>query len=224
MSNTRIIWTDNERALLVNTLASYLKANGQTVADVIRPGWFAFYMQQAQVFLAEDRRRRIFGPGVLPWLLPELRSAMGEQLPKPASVEEYVSQHLHEVLAVLAKTHVVVPKTECVIHPIFRGHTSKVKQLRVLIAGCLPAQAAELSAEFGQEFDLRFVNSTDYKAKAASMDTDYAIGLTSFISHSIDGNLRATYKARYTRVVGAVCAVKRQLEQLKQFGKSKETA
>lgn len=224
MSTPRITWSANERAQFTNTLASYLKANQQTVDHVTRPGWFAFYMQQAQVFFPEDRKRRIFAPSVIPWLLPALRVAMGEQLPKPASVEEYVSQHLQEVLAVLAKTHVVVPKTECVIQPISRGHTSRVKQLRVLIAGCLPAQAAELSAEFGQEFDLRFVNSTDYKAKAASTDADYAIGLTSFISHSIDGNLRATYKARYTRVVGAVCAVKRQLEQLKQFGKSKETA
>lgn len=219
MSNTRIIWTDNERALLVNTLASYLKANGQTVADVIRPGWFAFYMQQAQVFLAEDRRRRIFGPGVLPWLLPELRSAMGEAVTPVGTVADYVRENLEEVLRVLSETYVVVLKTECVTRQVTRGHTTKQKLLRVVIVGCLPAQAAELSAEYGKDFDLRFHNSDNLnEATVLVANCDYAIGLTSFMSHAVDGKLRARLKSRYFRVIGALAGVKRQLDDLKTIG------
>lgn len=220
----RIVWSDNERAMFVNTLASYLKANNQVTEHVTRPGWFAFYMQQAQAFFPEERKRRILSPLTLPWLLPALRSALGEQVAEPQSVAEYVRQHLDEVLAVLAETHVVVPKTECVNQTISRGHKAKAKQLRVLVVGCLPAQAAELSASYGQFFDLRFANSDDTTHNVSNVKADYVIGITSFMSHALDGKLRSTYKNRYFRVIGAIAAVARQLEDLKRLGKAKETA
>lgn len=220
----RIVWSDNERAMFVNTLASYLKANNQVTEHVTRPGWFAFYMQQAQAFFPEERKRRILSPLTLPWLLPALRSALGEQVAEPQSVAEYVRQHLDEVLAVLAETHVVVPKTECVSQTISRGYKAKAKQLRVLVVGCLPAQAAELSDEFGQALDLRFANSDDGNTSLSGVQADYAIGMTSFMSHALDGNLRRVYRARYFRVVGALAAVKRTLKDIEKVGKAKEAA
>ena len=222
MSTPRITWSANERAQFTNTLASYLKANQQTVDHVTRPGWFAFYMQQAQVFFPEDRKRRIFAPSVIPWLLPALRSAMGEAVAETGTVADYVREHMDEILAVLAETHVVVPKTECVGKQVVKGHARKQKQLRVIIVGTLPAQAAELSAEYGQVFDLRFENSDNVnEAMVTTAKGDYAIGLTSFISHSLDGKLRAAYKTRYSRVIGALAGVKRQLDDLKTIGTAK---
>ena len=114
----RIKWTQDERALVTNTLVSYLKANSLTADDVTKPGWVMFYLQQAQQFIAPERKRRITNLQVIPWFIPSLYAGMGLQQPKPTQlqvqdVQSFVRANMAAVLAELSKTHVIVAKTEC---------------------------------------------------------------------------------------------------------------
>ena len=219
----RIIWTPAERALVTNTLISYLKSNGQTSEHVTRPGWFAFYMQQAQAFLPWDRKRPINAPATLPWLLPAVRVALGEAAPPvgndPTDIATFVRANLQAVIAELEKTHVVVERTACVQHKIHRAQSTKQRQLRVLVVGVLPAQGAELSERWGQKLDLRFWYSDDSAAHSTLPTVDYVIGITSFLSHSLGDKLRDRYRARYYRVIGAISSVERILEGITVNGK-----
>lgn len=207
--NNQIRWTDDERALVVNTLVSYLKANNQTPDHVTRPGWFAFYMQQAQCFLPEARKRVSVAP--THWLLGGVRAAF-LQTPKVVvdHVAEYVRQNLDAVIAELSKTHSVVERfaqPKLVVSDTVREH-----QPRVLICGVLASQAALLSKEFGSRLDMRFTyadNSHGYTVQA-----DYAIGLISFMSHAVDAKLKAQYKCRYHRVIGGVDSVRKTLREI----------
>ena len=208
--NNQIRWTDDERALVVNTLVSYLKANNQTPDHVTRPGWFAFYMQQAQCFLPEDRKRVSVAP--THWLLGGVRAAF-LQTPKVAVdlVAEYVRQNLDAVIAELAKTHSVCERftqiKKVVVPAAVREH-----QPRVLLCGVLPSQAALISKEFGANLDLRFTQSD--VSQTASVQADYAIGLISFMSHSLDAQLKSRYKCKYHRIVGGLDSVRKTLREI----------
>jgi hypothetical protein len=227
----RIKWTPNERALVTNTLVSYLKANGLTADEVMKPGWIMFYLQQAQQFLPAERKRRITNLQVIPWFIPSLYAGMGMQQPKPVQqqvqdIPAFVRANMVAVLAELSKTHIIVEKTECVqrqIHkpkPVNRG-----RQLRVLVAGVLPAQAASLSATYGKLLDLRFWYSSESAGSGGTLPSvDYVVGVTAFISHSLDGKLRQQFKARYQRIVGAVTAVDHVLAEILETGKERVAA
>lgn len=225
----RIKWTEQERALIVNTLASYLKANNTSHDAITRPGWFAFYIQQAQQFLPQDRKRQINAPSVIPWFLPALQVSMGVA-PAVSSTEDpiasFVRENMAAVLAELAKTHLIVEKTECVQRQIHRPkQAARTRQLRILVAGILPAQAANLSAIYGKQLDLRFWYSTESAGSGGTLpNVDYVVGVVSFISHSLDGKLKDTFKARYHRIVGAVTAVDHVLAELLETGKEKVAA
>lgn len=217
---SRIYWSADERALVVNTIASYLKTNGKTVSDVTAPGWFPFYIKQAQVFLPEDRRRFITGENQIPWFLPALRAATG--VGPQTDVEAYVRANLDAVIAELRKTHVVSEKTTCIARDLsaLAKPASKQRQMRVLVVGLLPAQAATVSAKYGDVFDLHFVDSGNHNrlTQGTPVAADYAVGLTSFVDHAQDAYLRKTYKARYHPTYGGVSAVIRVLGSFKIHG------
>jgi hypothetical protein len=221
----RIKWTAEERALTINTLASYLKSNNKTSDVVYQSGWFAFYIQQAQQFLPPDRKRQINAPSTIPWFESALRAAMGEPPINHATlqkidVEAFVRSNLASVVAELSKTHVVVEKTECVARLTSRGHTTKQRQIRVLVIGVLPAQAAALSDRFGGDLDLRFWYSSDGDHSQDTLPAvDYAIAVK-FISHSMNERLRRAFKARYTSSMGAFSAVERTLKGIVANGKA----
>lgn len=224
----RIKWTQDERALVTNTLVSYLKANSLTADDVTKPGWVMFYLQQAQQFIAPERKRRITNLQVIPWFIPSLYAGMGLQQPKPTQpqvqdVQSFVRANMAAVLAELSKTHVIVAKTECVqraIHKPKQAHRNR--QIKVLVAGVLPAQAANLSASYGKLLDLRFWYSSESAGSGGTLPSvDYVVGVTAFISHSLDGKLRQQFKARYQRIVGAVTAVDHVLAEILETGKEK---
>jgi hypothetical protein len=221
----RIKWTAEERALIINTLASYLKSNNKTSDVVYQSGWFAFYIQQAQQFLPPDRKRQINAPSTIPWFESALRAAMGESpinraTPQEIDVEAFVRANLAAVVSELSKTHIVVEKTACVARMSSRGHTVKRRQTRVLIVGVLPSQAADLSARFGSDLDLRFWYSSDGDHSQETFPTvDYAITIK-FISHSMDARLRRILKARYIRIMGAIQSLERTLEGIVANGKA----
>ena len=75
-------------------------------------------LQQAQQFIAPERKRRITNLQVIPWFIPSLYAGMGLQQPKPTQpqvqdVQSFVRANMAAVLAELSKTHVIVAKTEC---------------------------------------------------------------------------------------------------------------
>lgn len=214
----RITWTEQERALVVNTLASFLKENNKTIEAIHEPGWFAFYMQQSQEFLAEDRRRRITTLVTMPWFESMLRVAMGMPA-TPAtqfigSISAFVRDNLTAILAELQKTHVVVPKTDCVARPITRVQSKQAVKPKVLIWGTKPDQAAQLSSEFGYFLDLRFQHS-DHQHKGTLPKVDQAIGMVGFMHHGADEILMSQYtKARYQRTSGGVDSVRKILNEI----------
>ncbi len=213
MPSYSIHWTEEERALVVNTLVSYLKTHHQTPDNVTRPGWFAFYMQQAQVFLPPERKRHTsLSPSQ--WLLKGLREAFATPAPSPQPVDqvaEFVRNNLDAVIAELAKTHSVCERftqiKKVVVPAAVREH-----QPRVLLCGVLPSQAALISKEFGANLDLRFTQSD--VSQTASVQADYAIGLISFMSHSLDAQLKSRYKCKYHRIVGGLDSVRKTLREI----------
>lgn len=108
-------WTSEERALIVNTIASFMKANGKTMADFQSPGWFSYYMNQGQQFLPEERRRRIASPMMASWIESGLRVALGEGPETQVLTQEQVNRLVHAnlaaVITALQSTHVVVEKS-----------------------------------------------------------------------------------------------------------------
>jgi hypothetical protein len=227
----RIQWTQDERALVVNTLASYLKSNSQTLDHIKRPGWLNFYLQQAQQFLPQERKRRITALTAIPWFLPALRVTMGCGAPSEECVQTvqdipaFVRANMAAILAELSKTHVVVEKTACVQRQIHKPKEDpKDRELKVLVAGVLPAQAANLSFLYGNKMDLRFWYSSESASSGGTLpDVDYVVGVTSFISHSLDGKLRKCFKSRYQRIIGAITSVNKTLDDLLLYGIGKES-
>lgn len=219
----RIVWTTEEKTLITHTLKDFLISIEKDLQEVTERGWFAFYLSHAQKFLPEDRRRKITMSGHVPWLIPSLVLLQVAKEPETESpkviitVQDFVDQNLDAVISYLQKTHVVVLKTEKVSSCGLATPVAKDKKVRVLIYGLMSAQSKSLS-DFEDKLDLRFMGSEDDRAKVLPQ-ADYAIGVTSFMNHSVDDKLQRAFKHRYFRVVGAVASVRRALSQISEIGK-----
>lgn len=218
-------WTSEERALIVNTIASFMKANGKTMADFQSPGWFSYYMNQGQQFLPEERRRRIASPMMASWIESGLRVALGEgpeaQILTQEQVNRLVHANLAAVITALQSTHVVVEKS---LHfqMATQSRTGKIKQPKtvrqpsVLIVGTQPNQAAALSSIFGRDLDLRFWHSDSIRVNNTLPNVEFCVGLVSFMDHSTDSKLRAAFRShRYWRVAGGTSGLERALSDIR---------
>lgn len=88
-----------------------------------------------------------------------------------------------------------------------------VKPPHILVVGPLPQQAHELEKCYPQ-VKFSFFSSAHgaQQVKDAARNCDRAIGMTKFLSHSVDGALAKHADGRYTRVAGGVSDIKRQLD------------
>ena len=91
-----------------------------------------------------------------------------------------------------------------------------MRRQSVLVVGLLGSQQHEISATYGETFDLRFLTqddaSTRMKENAAHVDVTY--GMVGYMNHSVDKTLKKFAKD-YRRVNGTVGDLKRSLMLLK---------
>lgn len=94
--------------------------------------------------------------------------------------------------------------------------TSVTKRPVVLVYGLLNDQASVVDKAWGHKFDLRFKGSEKRKGldKIVLTGCNYAIGVTNFMSHSIDGILFKHFKVNYTRITGGVTSVNTALNKI----------
>ena len=223
-------WTAEERALVINTIASFLKANQKTLEDFQSPGWFSYYICCGQQFLPEERRRRIASPMMVPWLEPGLRSAFGmspvTSKLSSGEVTELVKANLEAVIAALQSTHVIIEKTSTLRTPSKardqdQSSSAQVaKQISVLIVGTQPNQAGALSSTFGQKLDLRFWHSDQIPLGGTLPHVDYCVGMVNFMNHSTDARLRGAFRSRYWRLAGSTSGLKKSLSDILALGSS----
>lgn len=217
----RIIWSEQERLCVINTLVSFLRANDKPPELLTQPGWFPYFFKEAQKFLPADRQRVLHVADQCEWLVDGVHTAFGtKRAPAPApklSVEEFLQANIEAVLELLGKTYVVALRSDLVSRPIHRVQSTKPKQLRVLIVGTKPSQAADLSAAFGHLLDLRFWYSTDGN-KSSLPHADYAVMLANFNSHSTQDKLKAMFKARFQVSYGVVTSLHKILNELVVYG------
>ena len=231
---TRIRWTADERTLIINTLTYYLRTERKTAGDLYVHGAFKFYFELAQSALPEDRRRQgLDGWSQAQWLLDAALAALKPASAKPKveesatkptntqSVAEFVAQNFDAVVAELSKTHLVIERSTRPVTTL-KAVAPRERKVRVLVCGLKPVQANELQASFGSTLDLIFVATGDLRRTLSMSQADYAIGVTSFMSHPIDEYLRGAYKARYIRVVGALSSVTRSLNELVTSGRLRQ--
>jgi len=76
----------------------------------------------------------------------------------------------------------------------------------ILVVGLLPGQAERVRQKFRNKANLAFVVEKDVSAPIPPR-ADWAVGLTSFISHKQDGKVAGVYGKRYLRVIGGVSSV-----------------
>lgn len=88
---------------------------------------------------------------------------------------------------------------------------------KVLIAGLIGSQIAEIKRCFGEAVDLRFWQSSESKDLLRQMarKSDVAIGVTSFIAHSTDASLKRL-APHYIRHPGGLALLKQKLTELKK--------
>lgn len=90
--------------------------------------------------------------------------------------------------------------------------TPKTHLPRVMIYGLFKPQQEIVKSNWKNKFDLRFI---DFKSNGINkMELDYCIGMTKFMNHSVDGNLKKLYGDHYIRVNGAVSDLQKHLNDL----------
>lgn len=218
--NSKVIkWSPEERSLLVHALAVYLRSVHKPASAITEHGWFAFYIARAQSVLPDNRKRNIQTINMVPWLLPALQQMMPTEEPTQLStrslagqpahstdVSAFVAANLEEVIRVLEATHLVIPKSECVVRMTHREASVKEKKTRVLIVGCKPNQATSIIDAFGSTLDLIFHYSGQGLASELPK-ADHCIAMIGFLAHKVDDRLKTYYKGRYQATMGGVSSV-----------------
>jgi len=238
---SRVRWSPEEQALLIETAATAMK-NKEVFS--LREA-----LEKAQEQMPKDRRREIAALSQVPWFidgvpkkLKELEevqvSSLESQIAEAveaanqrARIEiegELVSKAgalLSKILVaalqdptlrmLLAPTPVIGATPQHVQHnPMPRG-ASREKKPRVVVAGALNDQARHLETTMGQRLDLRFwsKDQSSDTLKAMLKGADAAVGMVGFLSHAHDGIIKSS-KIPYHPVSGGVSQVKRTLEAL----------
>lgn len=236
---SRVRWSPEEQAALVETAASALKAKE---VFSLRES-----LAKAQESLPANRRREIAALSQVPWFIDAVPKRVKE-LEEEKTVdlasevaraveaanhkardeieEELISKAgalLSRILVVAlqdqALRNLLMPSNQTnpyapAHNPLPRGAVRE-KKPRVIVAGALNDQARHLETTMGQRLDLRFWSKDQSSDTLKSMlkNADHAVGMVGFLSHSHDGILKSS-KIPYYPVSGGISQVKRTLEEL----------
>jgi hypothetical protein len=90
---------------------------------------------------------------------------------------------------------------------------AKLVKPKILIIGLKPQQAAIMIHEFGNQFDLRFVDSgRGASASDGKTNVDRIIGMTNFMSHSAEDHIK--HHPGYKRVSGGMDSLRDELKRV----------
>jgi uncharacterized protein (DUF1778 family) len=235
---SRVRWSPEEQALLVETAAMAMK-NKEVFS--LRDA-----LAKAQESLPKDRQRDIAALSQVPWFIDNVPKKVKElEEVQVSSLESQIAEAVEaanlrarleiegELIskagALLSKILVAAlqdPTLRLLLlpgqpvahipnhNPMPRG-ASREKKPRVVVAGALNDQARHLETLMGQKLDLRFWSKDQSSDTLKSMlkNADAAVGMVGFLSHSHDGILKSS-KIPYHPVSGGVSQVKRTLEEL----------
>lgn len=207
-------------------------------------GFFTVVSKAQEDALPPERRRRELNHfGHVPWIVDAMLAAKPKdsrcvELPKepmvgtpapalpeplappsvPLSMENFAALLAplvaHEVVKILAASFNFRPLKEVrPLAPSSQPEVKAVKKPRVLVYGLMSDQSLEVSKAWSKRFDLRFYSSSNPPEEALS-GCEFAVGLTTFMSHSADGKLSKHFKENYIRTRGASTAVKKALNDL----------
>lgn len=237
-SLTRVRWSPEEQAELVNTGAALLKSKE------------VFSLREAltksQEKLPANRRRDIAALSQVPWFIDgvpkrlkeleeEVHTDLASEIARAVdAANEKARQEIeHELIskagALLSRILVAALQDPTLRHllmpgvntsyqpnhnPLPRG-AAREKKPRVVVAGALNDQARHLETTMGQKLDLRFWSKDQSADTLKSMlkNADACVGMVGFLSHSHDGILKSS-KIPYHPVSGGISQVKRTLEEL----------
>lgn len=238
-SVSRVRWSPEEQAALVETAAAVLKSKE---VFSLRES-----LAKAQESLPANRRREIAALSQVPWFIDAVPKKIKElEEVHVVSLEEQVAQAVEEANrkarleieqqliskagALLSRILVVALQDQALRNlllpsvsnnpyapahnPLPRGAV-KEKKPRVVVAGALNDQARHLETTMGQKLDLRFWSKDQSADTLKSMlkNADHAVGMVGFLAHSHDGILKSS-KIPYHPVSGGISQVKRTLEEL----------
>lgn len=239
---TRVRWSPEEQALLVEAAATALKNK-----DVFT---MREALTKAQESLPDNRRRDILSLTQIPWFIDGVPAKVKElEQMQVVNLEDQITQAaaeagnkaraeaqqemidkagalLAQILAAALQDQnlrsllgTILPSqgtnTYVAPHnPMPRG-SSREKKPRVVVAGALNDQARHLETTMGQKLDLRFWSKDQSADTLKSMlkNADACVGMVGFLSHSHDGILKSS-KIPYHPVSGGISQVKKTLEEL----------
>ena len=238
---SRVRWSPEEQALLIETAATAMK-NKEVFS--LRDA-----LAKAQDALPRDRRRDIAALSQVPWFIDNVPKKLKEleevhvntlesQITEAveaadqkarAEVEDELIRKAGALLSKILVAALQDPTLRLLLsptpgyaatpqhvqhNPMPRG-ASREKKPRVVVAGALNDQARHLETTMGNKLDLRFWSKDQSADTLKSMlkNADAAVGMVGFLSHSHDGILKSS-KIPYHPVSGGVSQVKRTLEEL----------
>lgn len=234
---SRIRWSPEEQAVLVNAAATAMK-NKEVFS--LRDA-----LEKAQSALPADRRRTIAALSIVPWYIDGVPKKLKElEEVQVHSLEDQINQAVEEANrkvrleieqelitkagALLSRILVVALQDQTLRQLLTPGVTAyqpahnplprgavREKKPRVVVAGALNDQARHLETTMGQKLDLRFWSKDQSADTLKSMlkNADACVGMVGFLSHSHDGILKSS-KIPYHPVSGGISQVKRTLEEL----------
>lgn len=235
---SRVRWSPEEQALLIETAANAMK-NKEVFS--LRDA-----LEKAQEVMPKERRRLIAALSQVPWFidgvpkkLKELEevhvNTLEDKIAEAAAAadtrarQEIEAEWVSKAGALLSRILVaalqdptlrmLLSSSSVPVHipthnPLPRG-AAREKKPRVVVAGALNDQARHLETTMGSKLDLRFWSKDQSADTLKSMlkNADAAVGMVGFLSHSHDGILKSS-KIPYHPVSGGVSQVKQTLEEL----------
>lgn len=235
---SRVRWSPEEQAELINQAAAALKAKEVfSMRDALA---------KAQEKLPANRRRDIAALSQVPWFIdgvPKKVKELEEERTTDLASEvakaveeanraarlEIEQELISKAGALLSRILVIALQDQTLRNllgsnapvsyqpthnPLPRG-SAREKKPRVIVAGALNDQARHLETTMGQKLDLRFWSKDQSSDTLKSMlkNADAAVGMVGFLSHSHDGILKSS-KIPYHPVSGGISQVKKTLEEL----------
>jgi hypothetical protein len=120
-------------------------------------------------------------------------------------VEQFMSHLRVELAAAVQKEFMPA------IMPALKA--AKVVRQKILVMGLKPQQAAMIVNEFGDAYDLRFVDSGRSAGAAdGKLNVDHIIGMTNFMSHAAEDHIKK--HPGYKRVAGGMDSLREALRSI----------